>query len=196
MRRLCALLALTLGGAIVCLGLAKTVTAEPSSASYRLRGAHISAGGSSTSSASFSSTGTLGQTEPIGPSGSGLDLTTLLPGFPPIAAGDLPTLDLDGDGTAWYLDADDDGDGLDDVVETNSGVYGSPADTGTDSLVADSDGDGADDGTEVGAGSDPNNPFSLPGAVPVVSTAGRAAAALLLALSTAWALRSRLRTTG
>ena len=44
---------------------------------------------------------------------------------------------------------DTDGDRLLDVYETNSGVYVSATDTGTDPLVADTDGDGISDGDEV-----------------------------------------------
>ena len=58
---------------------------------------------------------------------------------------------------SWHLlrpklDPDSDGDGLDDVVETNLGSYLSPSNTGTDPLLADSDGDGVDDGVEVDDG--------------------------------------------
>ena len=45
--------------------------------------------------------------------------------------------------------ADADGDRLNDCVETNTGRYLSPTNTGTDPNVADSDGDGMDDGDEV-----------------------------------------------
>jgi len=44
---------------------------------------------------------------------------------------------------------DTDGDGLPDNVETNTGEYVSPENTGTNPLVADTDGDGLDDGDEV-----------------------------------------------
>ena len=37
---------------------------------------------------------------------------------------------------------DTDGDGLDDIVETNTGVYVSKTDTGTNPLMSDTDGDG------------------------------------------------------
>jgi hypothetical protein len=40
--------------------------------------------------------------------------------------------DTDSDGAGNVCDADDDGDGLDDVVETNTGTYVSPGDTGSD----------------------------------------------------------------
>ncbi|HKE49185.1 MAG TPA: hypothetical protein VKB52_14065 [Rhodanobacteraceae bacterium] len=44
---------------------------------------------------------------------------------------------------------DSDGDGLPDCVETGTGRYAGPGDTGTDPLNADSDGDGISDGDEV-----------------------------------------------
>ena len=54
-------------------------------------------------------------------------------------------------------DADSDGDGLSDSVETNTGVYVSATDTGTNPNNADSDGDGLDDGAEINTyGSNPN----------------------------------------
>jgi uncharacterized repeat protein (TIGR02543 family) len=45
--------------------------------------------------------------------------------------------------------ADSDFDGLDDAVETNTGVFVSPSNTGTNPSAADSDGDGVPDGLEV-----------------------------------------------
>ena len=54
-------------------------------------------------------------------------------------------------------DPDSDGDGIVDSSETNTGVYVSPFDTGTNPLNADSDGDGLSDGSEVFEyGSNPN----------------------------------------
>ncbi len=44
---------------------------------------------------------------------------------------------------------DTDSDGLDDLAETNTGIYVSPTDTGTNPNSADSDGDGVPDGLEV-----------------------------------------------
>ncbi|MCH2074844.1 MAG: hypothetical protein MK130_08305, partial [Puniceicoccaceae bacterium] len=67
--------------------------------------------------------------------------------------------DLDGDGhvgTPPPTPVDSDGDGLDDSVETNTGVYLSPTDTGTDPNNADTDSDGFSDGDEVSNGTDPN----------------------------------------
>ena len=54
--------------------------------------------------------------------------------------------------------ADSDGDGLTDDVETNTDIYVSPTNTGTDPNDPDSDDDGVNDGLEVIFGSDPNNP--------------------------------------
>lgn len=65
--------------------------------------------------------------------------------------------DLDLDGLCDAGDLDDDEDGLLDTVETGTGIYISPTDTGSDPLDADSDDDGTNDGDEVAAGSDPNN---------------------------------------
>jgi hypothetical protein len=55
---------------------------------------------------------------------------------------------------------DSDGDGLDDSVETNTGVYVSPSDTGTDPNNADSSGDGFSDGFVVSSGFDPTADYS------------------------------------
>jgi acyl-CoA synthetase (AMP-forming)/AMP-acid ligase II len=61
--------------------------------------------------------------------------------------------------------ADSDGDGLEDGEEANS--------HGTDPNDRDSDDDGFEDGVEVAAGSDPNDPGSVPAAsVPALSEWG------------------------
>ena len=77
-----------------------------------------------------------------------------------------------------------DGDGLLDGVETNTGVFLGPGDTGTDPALADTDGDGFDDGLEVSAGTDPNDPLSFPGGggpgVPALSPVGFGLLALAL----------------
>ena len=81
-------------------------------------------------------------------------------------AGDA-ALDLDGDGLTNLQEfargtnprlADTDGDGLNDRVETNTGIYVSPTNTGSNPLLADTDGDGLNDGREVNALPAPTNP--------------------------------------
>jgi hypothetical protein len=65
---------------------------------------------------------------------------------------------------------DTDGDGLSDSVETNTGDYVSPTDTGTNPNNADTDGDGVNDGDEVSNGTDPNE---APGPqLPVIESDG------------------------
>ncbi len=99
--------------------------------------------------------------------------------------------DLDGQGDA--CDTDDDGDGLLDSVETNTGVFVSPTDTGSNPLDADSDGDGHDDGVEVANGWNPNDPLSPPPAkVPSIGLGGQLlVAALMLGLAGRALRRSR-----
>jgi len=137
---------------------------------------------------SFSGTGSTGQGEALGPSGAASSLTTQAGGFWPVVRGALPSLDLDGDQVQAFLDPDDDGDGLPDTVETDTGVFVSAADTGTDPNDPDSDGDGVSDGDEVAAGSDPNDPASVPAPIPALPPAALAA----LAASLVAAARSRL----
>jgi hypothetical protein len=89
--------------------------------------------------------------------------------------------DFDGDGEGDACDVDDDDDGLLDSVETNTGVFVSPTDTGSNPLDADSDDDGIDDGPEVANGTNPNVPN--PAAVPSIGAAGQLLlAALMLGL--------------
>lgn len=54
------------------------------------------------------------------------------------------------------LQLDSDGDGLPDWMETGTGVYRGPTDSGTCPFTWDSDGDGVPDGDEVRAGTNPN----------------------------------------
>jgi uncharacterized repeat protein (TIGR02543 family) len=56
---------------------------------------------------------------------------------------------------AGPANSDADGDGLIDAVETNTGVFVSASDTGTNPNNADTDGDGLNDGAEVQQGTDP-----------------------------------------
>ena len=53
---------------------------------------------------------------------------------------------------------DTDGDGLSDSVETNTGTYTDPTNTGSNPLLADTDGDGRNDGAEVFAFPTATNP--------------------------------------
>jgi Calcineurin-like phosphoesterase/Purple acid Phosphatase, N-terminal domain len=75
--------------------------------------------------------------------------------------------DFDADLLGDECDDDDDGDGLLDIVETNTGTYISPSDTGTDPLDTDTDGDGFDDSNEISSGSDPTDPLSTPPGKPL-----------------------------
>jgi len=70
----------------------------------------------------------------------------------------LKGADTDGDFIANPDDLDDDGDGLPDHVENDTGVFLDPNHTGTDPLVVDTDGDGVNDFDEVVGGSDPTDP--------------------------------------
>ncbi len=120
------------------------------------------------------------------------DEDTVLDGLDNCSAADnLDQLDSDADLAGNVCDADDDGDNLLDVVETNTGTFVGPNDTGTDPLLADTDGDSFADGVEVAAGSDPTNPASIPGGqgVPALPLGGWA----LLAGGVAVAARSLLR---
>lgn len=159
---------------------------EMSSANYSSRGGATNAGSiaqvSTAGSPEFSSAaGSMGQSEVVGLTGSATSLRTSRLGFWPIAGPPLVSLDLDGDGIQSFFDPDDDNDGLDDVVETNTGIFVSSADTGSDPLNPDTDGDGVDDGAEVAAGSDPNVvEVQLP--VPAMSETGRLLAVLTVVL--------------
>ena len=79
---------------------------------------------------------------------------------PADANADQTDTDLDGEGDV--CDVDDDGDGLVDSVETDTETYVSSTDTGSDPRDADSDDDSYGDGFEVTAGSDPNDAASTP----------------------------------
>lgn len=168
---------------VATLGAAATVQAgDLASASFRSQGGHVSAGSSGAlSSDSFEGGASLGQSEAIGPSGSSTSLTTQSSGFWAIAEGGIPSLDVDGDGIQSFIDTDDDGDGLDDSVETLTKLFVSASDTGTDPLNPDSDGDGFDDGTEVAAGSDPNLAGVIPTQVPALAPLPAAGLLILVA---------------
>jgi len=80
--------------------------------------------------------------------------------------------------------SDEGGDGLLDGVETDTGVWVSPADTGTDRSDLDSDDDGVTDSWEVRLGGDPNDPADTP-SLPVPALGPWGHALLLLALAAA-----------
>lgn len=165
---------------IVLLALGVAGRAEASdltSPSYRLRALHPAAFGPArlvrpgVPTTTIGTGASAGQGDALGPSGSPTTLTTLLPGVWPVAARVLPALDLDHDQHPWFLDDDDDGDGLLDVVETATGLFVSASNTGTSPVDADSDHDGHSDGAEVAAGTNPNDPLSPPPPPPAVPLA-------------------------
>jgi len=101
----------------------------------------------------------------IGFAGVGSELTFTVV---PAGTGTRIGIDRDENGTFDFTQAnppppDTDGDGLIDSVETNTGIYVSPTDTGTNPNNPDSDGDGINDGAEVTAGTDPNVPQDTDG---------------------------------
>jgi cytochrome c peroxidase len=102
-------------------------------------------------------------------------------------------------GSGQRLALDRDRDTLWNGVETGTGVFVSPSDTGTDPASADSDGDGFADGVEVNVWqTDPTDPQSYPGStgvppppVPALSPLGTALLFAALALAALPALRRR-----
>jgi hypothetical protein len=100
-------------------------------------------------------------------------------------------IDTDLDGLGDACDGDDDGDGLADTAETNTGIFVSSTDTGTDPLLVDTDGDGFTDPAEIAAGSDPNNAASIPATA--VPSASWLAPSLVLGLMACGLLRLRGR---
>jgi hypothetical protein len=98
-------------------------------------------------------------------------------------------IDTNADGEGNACDDDDDGDGLLDTVETGTGVFVSPSDTGTDPLLADTDGDRFLDFQEVMLGSDPNQRSSVPlGEIPALPRAALGVLILVLGGVGAWML--------
>jgi hypothetical protein len=95
--------------------------------------------------------------------------------------------DNESDGLGDACDQDDDNDAIFDDFETNTGVFISNNNTGSNPLVADSDGDGFEDGTEVAAGTDPNSASSFPGSVPTLGAWMRALMVIAL-IGASWAL--------
>ena len=112
------------------------------------------------------------------------------------AVSNFDQLDTDGDHLGNVCDDDDDGDGLLDVVETNTGIFVGPYDTGTDPLRVDTDGDSYSDGFELANGSDPTDPQSVPAApaVPAIPIPGLVLlAAAIGAVSRKRLLRAEVR---
>jgi hypothetical protein len=172
--------------------------ADLTSASFRMRAAHeasIAARALPSAGPRFSASGVaLGQGDAVGFAAGFASLETSAPGFWPIAAGGFPHHDADGDGIGSWLDTDDDGDGLLDAVETDTGLFLSPSNTGTSAVDPDSDDDSFDDGTETDGGSDPNDSESTPAPPQVPLLPGAALPALFAALAlTPRALRSLRR---
>jgi hypothetical protein len=101
--------------------------------------------------------------DPIFTSEGGIDYV-LTEGSPAIDSGDPSLLDPDGSRAdmGFRLDRftstlDTDGDGLTDSIETNTGVFVSLTDTGTDPNNIDTDSDGVPDGLEVSESTDPTD---------------------------------------
>ena len=84
-------------------------------------------------------------------------------------------------GSGYRTALDRDEDELLNGFETNTGVFVSASDTGTDPALADTDGDGYQDGLEIEFGSDPNNALSTPNLnLPALSPLGVGGLALAL----------------
>lgn len=90
---------------------------------------------------------------------------------------DSPGLDLDQDL-------------LEDYRETDTGIFVSDTDTGTDPNDIDSDDDGVIDGTEVLLGTDPNDPFDFP-SLPVSVRWMALTITVLMTMGAIWFVRRR-----
>ena len=95
-----------------------------------------------------------GQFPSLDPTDEDSDDDTLTDGDEISGAGARPPTDP--------TNADTDGDTLSDLVETTTGSFAGPDDTGTDPTLVDSDGDGLDDASEVAVGTDPTDSTSFP----------------------------------
>ena len=85
----------------------------------------------------------------------GVDIDKYSAGAIPIENIEIGGIEI-GSYTPPVIPVDTDGDGLYDSVETNTGVYVSPSDTGTDPNNADTSGDGFTDAEAISASVDPN----------------------------------------
>ena len=99
--------------------------------------------------------------------------------------------DLDNNGVGDACSDDVDGDGLIDLVETNTGIFVSASDTGTDPMNPDTDGDGFTDGEEVQAGSDPTDSASTPPALPALPAYGHLLLIVLMLAAGVWMVAGR-----
>jgi len=95
----------------------------------------------------------------VTPSLDGYEFTPPSISYPSLS-GDQTGQDFAGE--PEFAPDDRDGDGLADSVETNTGVYVSPTDTGTDPDDPDTDNDSVSDGAEVRCDTDPFAPASSP----------------------------------
>lgn len=178
---------LVIGCLLLVLGPVATAVAEDlTSPNYRHRAGTFSASVATglTSSAVQPEVGgasaSVGSSIFGGASGSSITLASILDGFWAIAAGAFPSLDIDDDLAQFFLDDDDDGDGLLDVHETGTGIFVSALNTGSSPVAPDSDGDGFSDGAEVEGGTDPNDEQSFPAPNPAVPSLHPGSLVLLL----------------
>jgi hypothetical protein len=192
---------LAAGFVVFTLGAPAAFAEELASPGYRHRAGTFLASSSAASTA-LTSTATnarigevsasLGASLSAGPSGSATSLASILLGYWAVVVGALPSLDLDGDLAQFFLDEDDDGDGLLDVYETGTGIFISNLNTGSSPVASDSDADGFADGVEVNAGTDPNDDQSFPAPNPAVPSFSSGSLLLLLTLLWIVAVRSAL----
>lgn len=189
------------GSLVLCLAAGGAAAETLTSASYRhVGGSPVSVSAVSGSALSSSAPSpeigsfevSVGEAPTVLPSGSQADLASVHPGFWARflgkAAGGYASLDIDADLRPFFLDDDDDGDGLEDLVETATGIFVSALNTGSSPFLPDSDGDGVNDGVEVLAGTDPNDELSRPAAQ--VPSAGVLSGAMLLSLMLFFATRA------
>ena len=94
-------------------------------------------------------------------------------------------------GSGERIGIDRDQDTLPNGVETNTGVFVGPNDTGTDPTLTDTDGDGIDDATEVATGSDPTSALSPLGAPALGGVGAMLLVAALAGSASVWRRRGQ-----